>query len=58
MDKKAQLQEQIKQLDEQIDEQKERIPPHSAKPEQIMELEDLEEKRESLQEELDSLGSG
>ncbi len=55
MDKKAQLQERIKRLDEQIEEQKERIPPHSAKPEQIMELEELEEKRDALQEELRAL---
>ncbi|MFW6414932.1 MAG: histidine kinase [Thermodesulfobacteriota bacterium] len=55
MDRKTRLQEQIRELDEQIREQRERIPPHSAKPEQIMQLEELEERREALQEELDSL---
>ncbi len=50
-----QLKERIRQLDQQIEEQKKRIPPHSVKPEHIMELERLEEEREALQEKLDSL---
>ncbi len=54
-DRKEELRDRIRDLDRRIEEQKQRIPPHSAKPEHIQELERLEEEREALQEELDSL---
>jgi hypothetical protein len=54
-DRKEELRAEIRRLDERIEEQKQRIPPHSAKPEHIQELERLEEEREALQEELSSL---
>ena len=58
MDKKAELEERIRQLDEQIEEQKKRIPPHSARPQQLMHLEELEEQRDALQKELSSQQHG
>jgi uncharacterized protein YdcH (DUF465 family) len=54
-DRKEKLRAEIRRLDERIKEQKERIPPHSAKPEHIQELERLEEEREALKDELSSL---
>lgn len=58
MDKKAELEERIRQLDIEIEEQKKRIPPHSVRPEQIMHLEELEEQRDALQKELSSQQHG
>jgi len=54
-DRKEKLRAEIRRLDERIKEQKERIPPHSVKPEHIQELERLEEEREALEDELSSL---
>jgi hypothetical protein len=54
-DRKTEIQKRIKELDICLEEQKKRIPPHSVQPEQIMELERLEDEREALQKELDSL---
>jgi len=42
------LKQKLKGIDEQIEEQRKRIPPHSAKPAAIMELEALEEERDAL----------
>lgn len=50
------LKEQLQDLEKRIEEQKKRIPPHSVKPEQIMELERLEDERDALQEKLRNFG--
>ena len=52
------LTQKLSELEAKIEEQKKRIPPHSVKPEQIMELERLEEERDQLRKKLRSLGSG
>ncbi|MDZ7759260.1 MAG: hypothetical protein U5L00_03265 [Desulfovermiculus sp.] len=57
-DRYRELTEQLRELEEKIEEQKKRIPPHSVKPEQIMELERLEEERDDLQAKLRSLKNG
>ena len=49
------LREQILELQQRIEEQEWRIPPHSVQPEHLRELERLEEERDALQRELDSL---
>ncbi|MFP4034817.1 MAG: hypothetical protein ACLFRE_04660 [Desulfovermiculus sp.] len=54
-DRYRELTEQLRELEEKIEEQKKRIPPHSVKPEQIMELERLEEERDDLLAKLRSL---
>lgn len=54
-DRYRELTEQLRDLEEKIEEQKKRIPPHSVKPEQIMELERLEEERDDLLAKLRSL---
>ncbi|MFO7877249.1 MAG: hypothetical protein R6U55_11785 [Desulfovermiculus sp.] len=54
-DRSSELKEQLKELEKRIEEQEKRIPPHSVKPEQIMELERLEEERDALQQKLRSL---
>jgi len=51
------LKEQLQELEKKIAEQEKRIPPHSVKPEQILELERLEEERDALQEKLRSFES-
>lgn len=49
MDKRLEsLKQKFRQIEEQIDEQRKRIPPHSVKPAAIMELEALEEERNAL----------
>ena len=42
------LKQKIGDIEEQIEEQRKRIPPHSVKPAAIMELEALEEERDAL----------
>jgi predicted nucleic acid-binding Zn-ribbon protein len=42
------LKRKIRGIEEQIEEQRKRIPPHSVKPAEIMELEALEEERDAL----------
>ncbi|MFP4428535.1 MAG: hypothetical protein ACLFPB_04365 [Desulfovermiculus sp.] len=54
-DRYSELKEQLQELEKRIEEQEKRIPPHSVKPEQIMELERLEEERDALQEKLRNL---
>lgn len=51
------LKVQLQELEKKIAEQEKRIPPHSVKPEQILELERLEEERDALQEKLRSFES-
>jgi prefoldin subunit 5 len=51
----AELRERIRELQERIREQERRIPPHSVQPVHLRELERLEEERDALQRELDSL---
>jgi hypothetical protein len=46
------LEEEIRRLEEEIEEQRLRIPPHSMKPEMLIELEELEAKRDQLRAEL------
>ena len=46
------LEEEIGRLEDEIEEQKLRIPPHSMKPAMLMELEELEAKRDQLRAEL------
>jgi hypothetical protein len=53
-DKKAALQARIQELEELIQEQEKRIPPHSVQPSQFQELERLEEEKQRLQKELES----
>lgn len=53
----SELKEQFQELEKRIEEQEKRIPPHSVKPEQIMELERLEEERDVLLEKLRSFES-
>ncbi len=52
------LRERIVELQQRIEEQERRIPPHSVQPEHLRELERLEEERDALQRELDSLQGG
>lgn len=52
------LKEQLRELEEKIEEQEKRIPPHSVQPEQVMELERLEEERDALLDEIRSLEQG
>lgn len=54
-DQRQLLKEKIDELDKAIAEQEERIPPHSVQPEHIQKLEDLEEQRQQLMEQLQSL---
>lgn len=49
------LQESILDLQQRIEDQELRIPPHSVQPEHMQELERLEEERDVLQRELNSL---
>jgi hypothetical protein len=42
------LRQKFRGIEEQIEEQRKRIPPHSVKPAAIMELEALEEERDAL----------
>ncbi len=46
------LEEEIRRLEVEIEEQRLRIPPHSVKPAMLMELEELEAKRDQLRAEL------
>ena len=46
------LEEEIKRVEIEIEEQRLRIPPHSVKPVMLMELEELEAKRDQLRAEL------
>jgi len=46
------LEAEIRRLEEEIEEQRLRIPPHSMKPAMLMELEELETKRDQLMAEL------
>lgn len=54
-EKRAALQARIQELKELIQEQERRIPPHSVQPQQLQELERLEEEKERLQKELEAL---
>lgn len=47
------LKEEIERLEEEIEEQRLRIPPHSVNPAMLLELEELEERRDRLRTELD-----
>ena len=49
------LEEEIGRLEGEIEEQRLRIPPHSMKPAMLMELEELEAKRDQLRAELNRL---
>lgn len=49
------LRERILELQQRIEEQERRIPPHSVQPEHLQELERLEEERDAIQRELDTL---
>lgn len=51
----TELRERILDLQQRIEEQERRIPPHSVQPEHMQELERLEDERDALQRELDSL---
>jgi hypothetical protein len=42
------LRQKFRGIEEQIEEQRKRIPPHSVKPAEIMELEALEDERDAL----------
>ncbi len=53
---KEQLLVALEKVNEEIAEQKRRIPPHSVQPAQIALLEELEEKRDEILEKLDKLG--
>ncbi len=57
-DRCRELKEQLQELEEKIEEQEKRIPPHSVQPEQVMELERLEEERDVLLEEIRRLEEG
>ncbi len=46
------LEEEIGRLEDEIEEQRLRIPPHSMKPAMVMELEELEGRRDQLRAEL------
>lgn len=53
MDKdKAQLIKDLEDAEERVREQEKRIPPHSVRPHQLMELERLEEERDLIAEKL------
>ena len=54
-DRVEELRVRILDLQERIEDQERRIPPHSVQPEHLQELERLEEERDALQRELDSL---
>jgi cell division protein FtsB len=49
------LRQKLRGIEEQIDEQQKRIPPHSVKPAAVMELEALEEERDALAAEIRKL---
>jgi hypothetical protein len=49
------LQNKLKELDEQIEEVKKRLPAHSVKPPIMMELLDLEDARDAVLNQLDAL---
>lgn len=49
------LKEQLQELEEKLEEQEKRIPPHSVQPEQLMELDRLEEERDVLLEKIRGL---
>jgi len=49
------LRQKLRGIEERIDEQRKRIPPHSVKPAAIMELEALEEERDALAAEIRKL---
>ena len=49
------LQNKLKELDEQIEEVKKRLPAHSVKPPIMMELLDIEDERDAVLNQLDAL---
>lgn len=49
------LQKQLAEVEEQIAELNQRIPPHSVKPVFIRQLDELEEKRDEIQKQLQQL---
>jgi len=54
-DRIKELRQRIGDLQKRIEDQERRIPPHSVQPEHLQELERLEEDRDALQRELDTL---
>jgi uncharacterized coiled-coil protein SlyX len=54
-DRFKELQKRLQELEEKIEEQEKRIPPHSVQPEQVIELERLEEERDVLLEKIRGL---
>ncbi|MFP4039212.1 MAG: hypothetical protein ACLFS7_01610 [Desulfosudaceae bacterium] len=57
-DQKDFLLQKLRQVEEDIAEQEKRLPPHSVKPEQIQELERLEEARDEIQKQLRQMETG
>lgn len=56
--RKEELEKKLSDIQERIRDQEARIPPHSVRPHQIQELENLEEERDRLLEELATLKKG